>query len=253
MSWRPGEPRPPDTPLVNPECQTWRTDGTRELEDFFRHRRRLALSSAPGSYLPVWIPSMASTRPGNCWPRGDEGSASPRRCCCLPFRLPRIRRQTPIRRLAPWFRSLMQPGTSISCCSISDCRATEYRVEGDHYEALVGETWFPVPPERILQRTDNPTGRAVVCWTPQRGIVCFVRATESVIGAACPARRLLRARRARQIWRSISAASRRPAARRGRIGRRLGNGTGSAPSSGTLIGLLFWPERPSAGRTSASS
>jgi hypothetical protein len=81
--------------------------------------------------------------------------------------------------LAPWFRSLLQPGTSISCCSISDCRATEYRVEGDHYEVLIGETWLVVPPERILQRTDNPTGRAVVCWTPQRGIVCFVRATES--------------------------------------------------------------------------
>ena len=37
-----------------------------------------------------------------------------------------------------------------------------------------------------------------------------------------PARRLLRARRARQIWRSIAAAARRPAARRGRIGRRIG-------------------------------
>jgi hypothetical protein len=44
---------------------------------------------------------------------------------------------------------------------------------------LIGEAWFPVPADKILQRTDNPTGRAVVCWTPQRGIVCFVRATES--------------------------------------------------------------------------
>ena len=81
--------------------------------------------------------------------------------------------------LAPWFRSLLQPGTSISCCSIADCRATEYRIESDHYEALIGEKWIVVPPERILQRTDNPTGRAVVCWTTQHGIMCFVRATES--------------------------------------------------------------------------
>lgn len=81
--------------------------------------------------------------------------------------------------LAPWFRSLLQPGTSISCCSVADCRATEYRIEGDHYEALIGDTWFVVPPDKVLERTDNPTGRAVVCWTPQRGIVCFVRATES--------------------------------------------------------------------------
>ena len=46
-------------------------------------------------------------------------------------------------------------------------------------EALIGEAWFVVPSDKVLQRTDNPTGRAVVCWTPQRGIVCFVRATES--------------------------------------------------------------------------
>ena len=81
--------------------------------------------------------------------------------------------------LAPWFRSLMQPGTGISCCSLSDCRVADSRTQGDHYEAFIGDRWIAVPPERILQRTDNPTGRAVVCWTPQRGIMCFVRATES--------------------------------------------------------------------------
>jgi hypothetical protein len=81
--------------------------------------------------------------------------------------------------LAPWYRSLLQPGTTISCCSLADCRATEYRTKADHYEVLVGGNWLPVPPDKILQRTDNPTGHAVVCWTPQRGIMCFVRATES--------------------------------------------------------------------------
>jgi hypothetical protein len=81
--------------------------------------------------------------------------------------------------LAPWFRSLLQPGTAISCCSLADCRPTEYRIKTDHYEALVGGRWVAVPPDKILQRTDNPTGHAIVCWTPQRGIMCFVRATES--------------------------------------------------------------------------
>ena len=81
--------------------------------------------------------------------------------------------------LAPWFRSLLQPGTQISCCSLADCRETEYRTNADRYEALVGGNWLSVPPEKILQRTDNPTGHAIVCWTPQRGIMCFVRATES--------------------------------------------------------------------------
>jgi hypothetical protein len=81
--------------------------------------------------------------------------------------------------LAPWFRSLLQPGTQISCCSLADCRTTEYRIRADGYQALVGGNWLSVPPEKILQRTDNPTGRAIVCWTAQRGIMCFVRATES--------------------------------------------------------------------------
>jgi hypothetical protein len=81
--------------------------------------------------------------------------------------------------LAPWFGSLLQPGTNLSCCSIADCRTTDYRIERDHYEALIGKRWLAVPPDKILQRTDNPTGRAVVCWTPQLGIMCFVRATES--------------------------------------------------------------------------
>jgi hypothetical protein len=80
---------------------------------------------------------------------------------------------------APWFRSLLQPGTNLSCCSIADCRTTEYRIRRDHYEALIGRRWLAVPPDKILQRTDNPTGRAIVCWTPQLGIMCFVRATES--------------------------------------------------------------------------
>jgi hypothetical protein len=81
--------------------------------------------------------------------------------------------------LTPWFRSLMQPGTSISCCALADCRETDYRMTADHYEARIRGKWVIVPADKILQRTDNPTGRAVVCWTPATGIMCFVRATES--------------------------------------------------------------------------
>ena len=81
--------------------------------------------------------------------------------------------------LAPWFQSLQQPGTGMSCCSISDCRTTDYRTKGDHYEALIEDRWQGIPDDKVLQRTDNPTGRAVVCWTRTRGIMCFVRGTET--------------------------------------------------------------------------
>ncbi len=81
--------------------------------------------------------------------------------------------------LAPWFQSLRQPGSGISCCSLADCRTTDYRTDGDSYEALIDGQWLVVPEDKVLQRTDNPTGRAVVCWTPARGIMCFVRANET--------------------------------------------------------------------------
>lgn len=81
---------------------------------------------------------------------------------------------------APWFQSLRQPDTGISCCSIADCRVAEYRVNADQeYEARIGDDWVLVPPEKVLQHEINPTGRAVVCWTPVLGVMCFVRPAET--------------------------------------------------------------------------
>ena len=81
--------------------------------------------------------------------------------------------------LAPWFRSLTQPGTGMSCCSIADCRETDFRIIGDHYEALIQGQWREIPADKVLARADNPTGRAVVCWSPALGIMCFVRGPET--------------------------------------------------------------------------
>lgn len=81
--------------------------------------------------------------------------------------------------LAPWFRSLRQPGTGMSCCSIADCRPTDFRIHNGHYEAKVSGHWRHVPADTILKRADNPTGRAVVCYTPYLGIMCFIRGPEA--------------------------------------------------------------------------
>jgi hypothetical protein len=80
--------------------------------------------------------------------------------------------------LTPWFNSLRAPWTNALCCSVADCRPTDARINGDHYEAFVGGQWRVVPQDRVLQRSDNPTGRAVVCWTPATGIMCFVHGPE---------------------------------------------------------------------------
>jgi hypothetical protein len=77
-----------------------------------------------------------------------------------------------------WFEGLRQPGTQAQCCSIADCRVKPYRMTADGYEVQLDDRWVRVPPEKILQRIDNPTGGAVVCYTPPEHIMCFVRATE---------------------------------------------------------------------------
>ena len=81
--------------------------------------------------------------------------------------------------LAPWFQSLRQPGTGILCCSLADCRVTSYRTTPSGYEALVDNRWLAVPPGRVLEHTANPTGRAIVCYLPGQGILCFVRPAET--------------------------------------------------------------------------
>jgi hypothetical protein len=81
--------------------------------------------------------------------------------------------------MAPWFNNLRQPWTNALCCSMADCRPVDSRIAGDHYEAFIEGEWRRVPDHLILNRADNPTGRAVACWTKQVGILCFVRAPES--------------------------------------------------------------------------
>jgi hypothetical protein len=88
--------------------------------------------------------------------------------------------------LAPWFESLKQPGSGAPCCSIADCRTTEFRHDRDGYEVLIdgrwkmsAPFWARVPPNRIIDGIENPTGRGVVCFAPEAGILCFVPPPES--------------------------------------------------------------------------
>ena len=78
-----------------------------------------------------------------------------------------------------WFQSLRQPQTGLSCCSISDCRMTDYRGGQDGYEVWLAGRWILVPPDKILRGIENPTGRAVVCAHPDGEILCFVTPEET--------------------------------------------------------------------------
>jgi hypothetical protein len=88
--------------------------------------------------------------------------------------------------LAPWFKSLHQPQTNLSCCDRSDCRVVRYRVANGHFQAFIGGefarwqdppyAWVDVPDDSVLHRHDNPTGEGVACWGGTK-IICFVEGT----------------------------------------------------------------------------
>ena len=85
--------------------------------------------------------------------------------------------------LAPWFKSLRQPGTNQSCCDMTDCRMVQYRKAGDHFQAFIGDdfprwsnvphAWVDVPNANVLHRRDNPTGEGIACWF-QGQVLCFI-------------------------------------------------------------------------------
>jgi hypothetical protein len=88
--------------------------------------------------------------------------------------------------LAPWFKSLRQPQTNLSCCDRSDCRTVRYRIMGGHFQAFIGDefarwqnpphAWVDVPETSVLHQDNNPTGEGVACWAGAK-IICFVEGT----------------------------------------------------------------------------
>jgi hypothetical protein len=80
--------------------------------------------------------------------------------------------------LATWFRGLKAPNGT-ACCTVADCRRAMHRMTTKGYEVMIDGKWVAVPWERVLRRTDNPTGEAVVCRVPGTALIlCFVRPPE---------------------------------------------------------------------------
>ena len=55
-----------------------------------------------------------------------------------------------------------------SCCNLMDCRPTQSRMVGDHYEVKVDGEWMPVPKDKI-NNVVAPDGGAHVCAPRQEG------------------------------------------------------------------------------------
>ena len=64
-----------------------------------------------------------------------------------------------------FYSKLLRPDTKTSCCNLSDCRPTEVRSVGDHYEVIKDGRWIRVPPEKIV-KVAPPDGGAHICAPP---------------------------------------------------------------------------------------
>ena len=64
-----------------------------------------------------------------------------------------------------------------SCCNMMDCRPTQSRAIGDHYEVKVDGEWTPVPNDKI-NNVLSPDGGAHVCaptqFGPNKGVIFCV-------------------------------------------------------------------------------
>ena len=64
-----------------------------------------------------------------------------------------------------------------TCCNLMDCRPTQSRMVGDHYEVKVDGKWTPVPNDKI-NNVVAPDGGAHVCAPrqvgPNKGVIFCV-------------------------------------------------------------------------------
>src|SRR5262245_2667913 len=83
------------------------------------------------------------------------------------------------------YSSLTRPDTKTSCCNLADCRPTEIRSAGDHYEVMKDGRWIRVLPEKIV-KVAPPDGGAHICappstnpvWAPDE-VFCIVTPFET--------------------------------------------------------------------------
>src|SRR5262249_5424434 len=80
------------------------------------------------------------------------------------------------------FYSQLRRNDGGSCCNLMDCRPTQSRIVGDHYEVKVDGVWMPVPYDKI-NNVVAPDGGAHVCAPRQVGqnkgvIFCVILPSE---------------------------------------------------------------------------
>ena len=57
-----------------------------------------------------------------------------------------------------FYDTLQRPDTKTSCCNLTDCRPTQGRLVGDHYEIKVNGAWVSVPANKIVKKSAPDMG-----------------------------------------------------------------------------------------------
>jgi len=104
--------------------------------------------------------------------------------CCLFMVPPGVAKAHDVnhREFDGWYSGLKRPGTTASCCNVSDCHRTQAEYRADGWWARVGKPvyrsdaagkvyvadwvlldFIHIPEDKILRQHDNPTGEAVIC------------------------------------------------------------------------------------------
>lgn len=76
-----------------------------------------------------------------------------------------------------WFKSLMMPNSTTSCCDISDCKMTPAEWKDGQWHVKVWGYDRVVPPEKILKSPKSIDGEAYVCAViggATAAIRCFI-------------------------------------------------------------------------------
>ena len=109
-----------------------------------------------------------------------------------------------------FYSKLRRNGGKGSCCNMMDCRPTQSRMVGDHYEVKVDDEWVLVPVNTI-NNVVAPDGGAHVCAPDRKAVTraCYI-ASSSRQRAVRPFLRERATRRARKCRRQVGSRQSSP-------------------------------------------
>ncbi len=85
-------------------------------------------------------------------------------------------------KLHHWYAGLLRPDTGGSCCSSSDCTATQGRMVNGKWQAKKDGRWIDIPDSKIVRNAESFNTSAHICAPPSVSmayppdyVFCFVR------------------------------------------------------------------------------